>query len=238
MASESAAPGLIAFADRAAAAARLADLLEAQLGRAIAERGAARFAISGGSTPAALYRDLSERDLPWEKVTAVLVDERWVPPGAEGSNETFARETLAQGRAADVRLVGLRSDAPTPADGLSAAEARIGAGSFDVVVLGLGPDGHTASWFPHAEGLAGALSKNGPRVAAVRAIPSDVTGTHVDRITLTLGAIADAGLIAMLIAGDEKRAAFERVAAPGSVADAPARAVLAARDDMWVCWSP
>ena len=74
--------------------------IEERLARAIAERGAASLAVSGGSTPKPLYQQLSDADLDWSKVTVVLVDERWVDPGEAGSNEDFVRASLLQGKAA------------------------------------------------------------------------------------------------------------------------------------------
>lgn len=220
-------------------AARLADIMEAQLGRAIAERGSASLAVSGGSTPAGLYRALSERNLEWSKVTAVLVDERWVAPGEDGSNETFVRETLAQNKARELRLIGLWSNAPSPAAGLEKAERRLEDTDppFDIVVMGMGPDGHTASWFPRAEGLSAALSGSG-RLAAVTAKRSDVTGDHIKRMTLTLGAVKDARFICLMISGDEKRDVYARALEAGPADDMPVRAILRARPDLMGAWAP
>lgn len=233
-------PALIAFASREAMADRLADVIEAVLGRALAERGSAALAVSGGRTPAELYEALSHRKLDWRRVSAVLVDERWVPPGAEGSSETFVHGSLAQNEAAGLNLIGLWSDAPSPAVGLPAAAARLAqtAERFDAVVLGMGVDGHTASWFPHAAGLSEALREEGVRLAAVKARPSAVAGAHLERLTLTLDALKDARFICLLMNGLEKRATFDKALKEGPVEDMPVRAILRARPDLWASWAP
>lgn len=230
---------LVSFASREAMAARVADVIEAQLGRALAERGRGALAVSGGSTPAALYGVLSGRKLDWARVSTPLVDERWVPPGADGSNETFVRSTLQQGAAAEAEVIGLWSDAATPGTGAAVAAERLETlqGAPDVVVLGMGSDGHTASWFPRAQGLDDALSEESG-VAYVKARQSDVTGEHLDRLTMTLGAVMTARFVCLLITGDEKRAVLEKAAASGPVEDMPVRAILRARPDLWVCWAP
>ncbi|PQA86563.1 6-phosphogluconolactonase [Hyphococcus luteus] len=230
----------IDFASRDDMAEQLAGDVADRLRRALEERGGAAMALSGGSTPAGLYEALSKRDLDWANVTAALVDERWVAPGEEGSNESFVCAKLQQNRAADVRFVGMWSDAPTPAEGLAAAEARYETvkGSFDVVVLGMGPDGHTASWFPHAQGLGRALDAGGVRLAAVKAQKSAVTGEHLDRMTLTLGAVSEAHYICLLMTGVEKRSVFEQALKAGPVEDMPVRAIIRMRPDLSVCWAP
>lgn len=233
-------PALIAFSDREAMAARLADVIEAALARAIATRGSAVMAVSGGSTPAGLYEALSHRRIEWARVNAVLVDERWVPPGAEGSNESFVRSALRRNEAAALNLVGLWSDAPGPEEGLAAAAARLSriGDRIDVVILGMGNDGHTASWFPQAKGLETALRDDGERVAAISARQSAVTGDFLDRMTLTLGAVRRSRLVFLLMTGAEKRATFERAVEDGPVEDMPVRAILDARADLWAAWAP
>lgn len=232
-------PSLIEFESRRACAERLADFIGSELARAIAERGTAAIAVSGGSTPEALYKELSTRALDWAKVTAVLVDERWVSPGEAGSNESFVRSALVANRATETQIIGLWSSEPTPKEGLAEALGRIaGIKRFDAVVLGMGNDGHTASWFPHCGGLAGALAMSGPSLAAVRAKKSEIAGDFLDRMTLTLGAVASARSVSLLLAGADKRATFERARGEGPVEEMPVRAIMRARPDMWVCWAP
>jgi 6-phosphogluconolactonase len=220
-------------------AERVADVIEAQLARAVAERGAASLAVSGGSTPADLYAALSQRAIDWRKTAAALVDERWVRPGADGSNETFVSKTLLQNRAESLSLEGMWRDTRSPQDALADVQSRYAAlqNPFDVVVLGMGNDGHTASWFPNAAGMADALSDDERLVAAVTARKSNVTGDHLERMTMTLGAVARARFIFLLIAGEEKRSVFLKALKEGPVIDMPVRAILKRRPDLWVCWA-
>lgn len=198
------------------------------IGDAIANRGRAVIAVSGGSTPKPLYDYLSRQSLDWSKVTVVLVDERWVEPGQSGSNESFVLGSLLQGEAARASFVGLKTPGATPLEGLDEARLRLDSVKlpFDLVLLGLGPDGHTASWFARAHGLADALTRGADRVAAVKAHETEVTGKLVQRITLTRSALDGAGAVWMMIAGASKRAAWQRVMEAGPVEDLPARALL------------
>lgn len=206
----------------------LADAVAEALTRAIEARGAASFAVSGGSTPKALYERLSAKAIDWSKVTIVLVDERWVEPGKAGSNETFVRNALLKGEASKARFIGLKTPGDTPIQGLEDAEALVGTAPFplDVVVLGMGLDGHTASWFPRAHGLDQALVSEGPRVAAIEAAQTQVTGPFTQRITLTKAALMGAGAVLVLLTGTKKRRTWEVAQGPGRVDDMPIRALI------------
>lgn len=232
-------PSLITFSSPDQMADKLADLMEAKLSAAILERGKAVLAVSGGSTPRALHGSLSQRDLEWQTVTALLVDERWVPPGAPGSNETFVRDTLACNKAADIAIAGLYRPDCTAQDAAArvASDVRDIASQIDVLHLGMGPDGHTASWFPGAIGLDHALSTQ-TCVAAIQAEKSDVTGDLTQRMTLTLAAVKTAKTVVLMLTGTQKRKVLEQALQAGPVEALPVRAILRARPDMWVCWSP
>ncbi len=221
-------------------AARLADLIGMTLDRSIASQGLATIALSGGSTPEALYRALSCADIDWSNVAATLADERMVPPTDAASNEGFIRQALVKNRAAALRFVGLWNDAPDLSAAARAATARVFAMAppFDVVVLGMGADGHTASWFPNADGLAAALADGAALVAPVHAKKSDATGPILERLTLSLAAVRTARLIILMMTGEGKRATFDKALRPGPVEEMPVRAILSARPDLWACWAP
>lgn len=229
------------FSDGETAAKTLAAAVEARLREGIARRGRASLAASGGSSPKRLYEILAGADLDWSKVTVVLADERWVEPGLAGSNETFIRTSLLTGRAADAAFIGLKTAAASPESGVAEIEDRLAAAPhpFDAVILGMGTDGHTLSWFPEAEGLDAALKSSGPRAAAVTANRSEVTGPFIERATLTLAALQSARLCALLISGEAKRKVWRDAAGPGRVNAMPVRALM--RDpglDLQTYWWP
>ena len=133
-----------------------------------------------------------------------------------------------QGEVKAARFIGLKTTGDTPCHGLEEAETRLRDASdpFDAVLLGMGTDGHTASWFPHAQGLEGALSQTGTRVAAIEANRSEITGPFTQRVTLTRLALAGAREIHVLLSGADKREAWDEAMGPGEIEDMPIRALL------------
>ncbi|MBE9610800.1 6-phosphogluconolactonase [Chitinilyticum piscinae] len=184
---------------------QLAGFIAERLRTAIARDGRASLAVSGGRTPAGMFRALQALEIDWQQVDITLVDERWVPNDHADSNERLTRENLLQGPVAAATFHSMVNDAATPHDGLSGIEARLSnmKTPIDILILGMGDDGHTASLFPQAPELEAACAST----ALVAAI-NPVTAPHL-RITLTLPAIAAAAAIAVHITGDSKKTLLE-----------------------------
>ena len=234
----SAAPAFHSYASREDLAEALAAGVAAVLAGAIATRGVATLAVSGGSTPKRFFERLAATEIDWASVTVTLVDERWVPETSERSNAAMVRRHLLTGPAADAHFLPFYIDAPAPED--VAEELRVRflrlARPFDGTVLGMGADGHTASFFPEADDLAAAIDpQTREPVAAIRA-----PGAGEPRVTLTLPLIVDTRFLALHIEGEAKLAVYEEALQPGPVEAMPVRAVLRApRDDkLAVFWAP
>lgn len=231
-------PEFLAFDSADELNAALAGEIAARLSAAIARSGRASFVVPGGTTPGPLYDVLAARDVPWERVTIALSDERWTDPGSARSNEFLTRTRLMTAKAAGARLVPLKTAHAQARDGEAQANAAVAAIArpFEVVLLGMGTDGHTASLIPGAEGLAGALDVTDP--ALVRAVHPPDLANMGERMTLTLRCLLGARWIVILIRGEDKRAAY-RVAMNGTdVLAAPVRALLHQSDTpVSVFWS-
>jgi 6-phosphogluconolactonase len=212
------------------------------LTQAVEERGEATFMVSGGSTPEPLYKSLSNQDLPWESIYVALVDERWVDFEHDKSNEAFTVKHLIQNKAAATNLVGMKNTAATAQEGLADCEAAYQqlAQPFDVTILGMGNDGHTASLFPHANGLDAALNPDSPELcAAIIAHQSEVTGAITERMTLSLAGLLKSKVLVLLITGQEKLDVLRKAQAGSDVKEMPIRAVLQQdRVPVVVYWAP
>ncbi|RMF16181.1 MAG: 6-phosphogluconolactonase [Gammaproteobacteria bacterium] len=193
---------------RSALAARLAEDVAARLRSGLESRDRVSLAVSGGSTPVPFFEALSQQALPWSRVDVTLVDERWVGGQHEASNTRLVKNHLLVNEAAAARFVPLKTSELTPYDALDSVEAQLEslAWPLNVAVLGMGNDGHTASLFPGAAGLASALAPEGDaRVAAM----TPLDAPH-DRITFTASALLRAGHRALHIVGEDKRMTLEK----------------------------
>lgn len=226
------------FTDGHALAVALATQIAERLRAGIAERGHALLAVSGGSTPKRFFEQLSREALDWAKVQVTLVDERWVPESNERSNAAMVKAMLLQHAATAAQFVPLYTDAPTPEAGLVTVRARVAslALPFDAVILGMGNDGHTASFFPGGDRLPEALDLNN----AARVLPMRAPGAGEPRITFTLSALLDTRALFLHIEGDAKRQLLaDAQQGTGAAAHFPVRAVLTQpRVPVAVYWCP
>ncbi|MAK59533.1 MAG: 6-phosphogluconolactonase [Ponticaulis sp.] len=208
-------PELEVYASRDEALMVLAEAIEQGIQNVLLAKPEARILLSGGSTPAPAYRALAARDIDWSSVTIGLVDDRWVPPDHPASNEKLIRENLLAAGASEANFVPMKSPEALPQGSMNEVSAAYEIFmQADVVVLGMGPDGHTASWFPRAKGLDGALSESTTQpVVAIDASGSPVAGDYPLRATVTLPVIKNAKQVILLITGEEKREVWQNAEA-------------------------
>jgi 6-phosphogluconolactonase len=212
------------FANGEELARGLAEWTAERLRAAIASRGVALLIVSGGKSPARFFDLLSDLSLDWARVSVTLADERRVADDSPRSNARLVRERLLRNRAEAASFTPL-ADVRLPEDQeLAAASARIANLPLpaDVVVLGMGEDGHTASWFPGADGLAEAMDPGARQLVA----PIRAPNAGEPRLTLTGHIIIRARAIALEIEGEAKLATFAAALEPGPEEAMPIRAVL------------
>jgi 6-phosphogluconolactonase len=196
---------------------QIVDDVAAAFAALVAAEAPRSLALSGGGTARRAYEQLAGVDLGWDGVEVYFGDERWVPVDDAESNEGMARAALLD-RVGPVAVHSLRNAGPTIDAAASAYDERIAAAPpIDLVHLGLGPDGHTASLFPGTAALD---------VVDRLVIPNgDDLHPHA-RLTFTFPALARARLVVFTVAGEGKRDALARVRGG---ADLPAGRVTADR---------
>ncbi|MEX2474188.1 6-phosphogluconolactonase [Marinobacter sp.] len=216
-------------------ALELADAVAGVLRTRISEVGCATLVVSGGSTPLPFFEAVSGKNLDWSCVTVLLADERWVDENDPASNTRLVKSTLLQHYAADAHFLSLKQPGDTPALGLAAAEAELAglARPLDVLIVGMGSDGHTASLFPDAPELPAAMDPHCPEVVSAMTPPSQ---PH-QRITLTWPVLCDARFTALHIKGVDKLDTLQQALhSPDDVLAMPVRGFL--KPGLQVFWSP
>jgi 6-phosphogluconolactonase len=224
--------------DLLSASAALARHVARQARDSVRERGVFRWVLAGGSTPQALYQHLARRyrsTIPWAKTAVYFGDERCVGPDDPRSNFGAAREALLSRvpvpQRAIHRLVGEVRPSSGAAERYERALPRLSDPDgvrFDLVLLGLGPDGHTASLFPNAPALR-------ERRRAVVVVGHPGQPPLVSRLTFTLRALAESREVCFLVAGAEKADAVARIwgAPEGGTPELPASLVRSQGPISW-----
>lgn len=210
------------FGSRDEASAALADHDSGILAAAVVQRGNASFIASGGTSPLATFRILRQHKLPWHKITVVPSDERLVPPDHEDCNERMLRRELMRDEAATARLILLAPEGRPDEAWLAKLNSQLGdvGRPLDVVMPGMGADGHTASLFPYAPDIAGALSGDD---CCVVLHPAQLP---LPRLSLTPVFLLNTREIVLLFFGIQKRAVYDRAMAGDDVRALPVRFVL------------
>lgn len=204
-----------------------------QLSDAIDARGTATLVVSGGRSPVAFFQNLAKQKLDWSKVVVTLADERWVPVEHADSNAGLLKRYLLQGPAAKAQFLSLYSAtanlelAAEQADRLLAELPPI-----DVLILGMGDDGHTASLFPNSPNLADALKADGTR----HCYPMLASTVPHQRLTMSRALLASAKYTVLSISGQSKLTTLSAALAGDDVAAMPIRAFL--QPTLEIYWCP
>lgn len=192
---------------------KLANQLAADLGsrmqRTIEKEGAVAIALSGGTTPVKFFQALALQKIDWKKVTVTLVDERWVDESDSASNARLVKENLLQGDARYAWFIPLKNSAPTAADGYMECENRLQEEikALHYAVLGMGNDGHCASWFPNSKALTALLADD----QQARCLPVTDAPHFAQRMSLTWSFLASCKHLFLHFEGEEKNATFAKV---------------------------
>ena len=221
------------LADAKALAATLAHDVAEHLRAAIAAKGQACVVLSGGRSPVPFLEQLASEQLDWTKVTVSLADERWVPVEHADSNAGLLARHLFKGAAAKARFVGLYQQAENlDAAAVAADQALVELPAIDVLVLGMGDDGHTASLFPASPNLRQGLAKVGER----RCLPMLAPSVPHQRLSMTRALLATAGLTLLSVQGAGKLATLRTALAAEDPTEMPIRAFL--HDPLDIYWCP
>lgn len=199
---------------------------------AVAANGVATLVVSGGRSPVAFFQALAEQPLDWSKVVVSLADERWVPVEHADSNAGLLQRFLLQGPAAEARFIGLYNVAQSLEEAALVADQTLAElPPIDVLILGMGDDGHTASLFPKSPNLSEALDLNSSR----RCLPMLAPTVPHQRLTLTRQLLASARLPILSVSGQAKLDTLRAALAGDDVAEMPVRAFLDSSLEIYWC---
>lgn len=221
------------FKNPAVLAEELATKVAGQLSDAIKAQGTATLVVSGGRSPVAFFQSLIKQPLDWSKVVVSLADERWVPVEHADSNAGLLKKHLLQGPAAKARFVGLYNVAANLEDAAEQADQALAElPPIDVLILGMGDDGHTASLFPNSPNLAEALKLDGTR----RCWPMLAPTVPHQRLSMSRSLLASAKNKVLSISGQGKLNTLNDALGGTDIAALPIRAFL--QPTLEIYWCP
>lgn len=218
--------------DKSALIERSLELVVTRIEKAIASHGQCTIALAGGSTPKPLYEALADRSLPWQQIHVFWGDERYVPADHQDSNQKMAREAWLDKvnlPVANIHPMFTTGNNPSQDAQNHESEIRqyfqIPEGDFpvfDLVLLGMGDDGHTASLFPHTEAL---------QVQDKLVTVGSKDGQT--RLTFTAPLINHARCVIFLVAGENKRTALKQIFAPQGDAQTYPSRLIQPQGELW-----
>lgn len=227
---ESANVNEFAFSDVSALVLELTQRIEENVALAIEKKGQAIIAFSGGSTPAPLFKQLRASNIDWSAVIVTLVDERCVPEDQPLSNAGMLRSMLLNHLPVQPKFVSLYYEA----DNIEAMKEQVldryreATGSEardlqpDIVILGMGSDGHTASFFPDADNISQLVSLD-----CEEALHSCISASSsVERITWSLPYLLGADFLALFFTGEDKQSVYQQALTGTDATQLPVRSVI------------
>ncbi len=191
----------------------VAEFCTQKLTQSLQQNTQASFIVPGGTTPAPVFDLLSKSELDWSNITIAPSDERWLDSHHASSNEKLIRQTLLIHQASSAQFIGMKSEHKRAKDAQQQCSDRYEQipTPYDVVMLGMGPDGHFASLFPDSDPIQQALDSHGGKSCiAINATGCKVAGEYTERISMTLSAFLNSRHIILLFIGEEKLAIFEK----------------------------
>lgn len=196
------------------------------LASAIEKRGEAFLVVSGGRTPQQLFNTLAQLPLDWSKVVITLADDRFLSETETDSNERLVKASLLQHAASAATFISLYAAHQKAEDAIPELLARVAnLPTFDVVILGMGEDGHTASLFPCSAELSAGLAKDAADLLAV-----NPTTAPYQRISFSRRRLQDSRAVYLHLVGASKLQVLQVAASNQDVAQMPIRAFIQQTD--------
>ncbi len=220
------------FKDSAEQSLNLASQVADILSQSIEKNSQASIAVSGGSTPKQMFELLSNVDIPWQQVTITLVDDRWLEPEHQDSNQRLVEQSLLQNFAKKATFIGLYQDTANAQQGAEKTNLMFDyvKQPFDVVLLGMGNDGHTASLFPCSAQIEHGMSTSQLYLA------TQPTTAPYSRISLSAHAISESCHLFLQLKGNDKQQTLQKALAEPDDLKMPIKRFLT--KDMTVLWCP